>query len=96
MRFTGPAHWIDKEVPEPDESENASESESLANFSPDDSEKGGDVNEDDIPNHKRHRPAEQGTRGADELRLEAHIEDPLKQVTCQDVEGTLFSFFQGL
>ena len=89
LKFTGPAQWVEKEVPEPDEPQNASGSVSLPNFSPDEGEKDDDVNEDDTPSIKRHCPTEQGTRGAEKLRLAAHIEDSLKQVTSQDVEGTL-------
>ena len=90
MKFTGPARWIDKEeVPKPDEPQNASESESLTNLSPDGGEKDDDRNEDDTPSIKRHYPTEHGIRGAEKLQLAAHIEDSLKQVTSQDVEGTL-------
>ena len=62
---------------------NLSESDSLPDFSAE--ENGGD---DDIPTVKRHCSTKTGTRGADELRLEAHIEDSVRQVI--GIEGTLF------
>ena len=51
-------------------------------------EKGDDTN-DDTPSIKRHCSTKHGTRGAEKLRLAAHIEDSLKQVTSQDIERTL-------
>ena len=47
------------------------------------------MNEDDTPIIKRHCPTEHGVRGVEKRRLATHIEDSLKQVTSQDVEGNL-------
>jgi hypothetical protein len=89
-KFTGPAQWIDrKRVLKPDELQNGSEDEFLPDFSPDEEKKDDDVDEDVNPSIKRHCPTEHGVRGVEKLRLATHIENSLKQVTSQGVEGTL-------
>ena len=44
---------------------------------------------DDTPTVKRHCTNKPGTRGEDEVRLEAHIEESLRQVTPQGIDGAL-------
>ena len=88
-KITGPSQWITKAHDSKSaERQNASGDESVPDFG-DSVTKDEDRDEDDVPSIKRHCTVEPGVFGVDKLRLATHIENSLKQVTPQGVEGTL-------